>query len=273
MFITTLDGNTIHYELEGPRGGPLVVLVHGISIPLYSWDLIVPKLVQAGLRVLRYDVFGRGESSYPRGPYDRDLLMGQLNDLLSALVPEQEKINLVGFSFGGAMSTLFTSLYASRVQRLALVSPFARMPPHADTRRIMGLPMLGELLMHFKLKPALLARGERLLAAASLPALCKQKFEAQLARPEFARAFLSLLRTNALDDYGPAYAAVAASGVTTALAWGSADEDITAQSIAYTREQLEPKHYLEVQGASHGSMLAVSSGVAEFLVEFLKTPL
>ncbi len=273
MFITTLAGNTIHYELQGPEGGPLVVLVHGISIPLYSWDLIAPKLLHAGFRVLRYDVYGRGESSYPRGPYDRDLLMGQLTNLLSTLVSKQEKISLVGFSFGGAMSTLFTSLNAHQVQRLALVSPFARLSPKADNRRIMRLPVLGELLMQFRLKPALMARGERLLAAANLPPSCQQKFEAQLSRPEFARAFLSLLRTDALDDYGPAYAAVAASGVATALAWGSADEDITAQSIDYTRQQLKPKHCLEVPRASHGAMLADSTGVAEFLVEFLNTPL
>jgi pimeloyl-ACP methyl ester carboxylesterase len=272
MLITTSHGNTIYYEMNGPEDGPLVVLVHGISIPSYSWDHIVPTLVQAGLRVLRYDVFGRGESSYPRGPYDRALLMSQLDDLLRAVSPEQEKVNLAGFSFGGAMSALFTSLNPSRVERLALVAPFARMSPQVDFRRTMRFPVLGEFLMHFKLKSGLLARGNKLLADAGLPEPCAQKFAAQLARPEFARAFLSLLRSDALNDYGPAFAAVAASGVMTALAWGTADDDITAESIAYTRHHLDPKHYEEMQGATHGSMLANSSGVGEFLVKTFTSP-
>ena len=273
MFITLSDGNTTHYEFLGAEGAPLVVLVHGISIPMYSWEHIAPQLAHAGFRVLRYDVYGRGESAYPLADYDRNLLMGQLTGLLGALVGEQERVNLVGFSFGGAMAALFASLYCPHVDRLALVSPFARMPPQLDTRKTMRLPLVGELLMRFKLKPALQARAARLLAAAGLPADNMRKFEAQLARPEFARAFLSLLRSNALDPYGPAYASVAASGMPTALAWGTGDEDITAESMAYTREALKPRKYLEVPGATHGGILMDGGGLVSFLLDFLREPL
>ncbi len=273
MFIRLRDGNTTHYELTGPEGAPLVVLIHGISIPMYSWDNLAPRLVQSGYRVLRYDVYGRGESAYPKADYDRNLLMSQLTNLLDALVGEREKINLVGFSFGGAMAALFTSRYAPHVARVALVSPFARLTPEADKRPTLRLPVVGDLIMRLKMREALRLRAAKLLAAAGLPGECKHQFDHQAARSEFCRAFLSLMRGNGLDPYGAALEAVAASGVPTALAWGTADEDINAASNAYTRERLKPQHYLELPGVGHGGILHPDSGLLPFLLEFLAVPL
>ena len=272
MFIKLRDGNATHYEISGPEGAPVVVLIHGVSIPMYCWDLLAPRLVQAGYRVLRYDVYGRGESAYPKTDYDRSLLMNQLSDLLDVLLGEREKINLVGFSFGGAMATLFTSRYAQRVQRLALVSPFARMDPSGDKRPMLRIPVVGDLIMRLKLRSALRTRAAKLLEAAGLSDEHQRQFEVQAARSDFCRAFLSLMRGDGLDPYGPAQKAVASNNVPTALAWGAADEDISAESIAYTREHLKPRRYLELPGVNHGGILHPDSGLLPFLLKFLATP-
>jgi pimeloyl-ACP methyl ester carboxylesterase len=60
-FIKISDG-VVHYELEGPSNGDLVVLVHGFSAPFFVWDPTFKFLVNNGFRVLRYDLFGRGYS-------------------------------------------------------------------------------------------------------------------------------------------------------------------------------------------------------------------
>ena len=75
----------VHYELEGPADGQPVVLVHGFSVPYYIWDPTFPALAAAGLRVLRYDLFGRGYSDRPDLPYTMELFVRQLKDLLEAL--------------------------------------------------------------------------------------------------------------------------------------------------------------------------------------------
>lgn len=36
--------------------------MHGFSVPYYIWEPTFAALVQAGLRVLRYDLYGRGYS-------------------------------------------------------------------------------------------------------------------------------------------------------------------------------------------------------------------
>lgn len=48
---------------EGPGDGPPILLVHSAVVNLRSWDGMVPFLVNAGHRVIRYDVRGFGEST------------------------------------------------------------------------------------------------------------------------------------------------------------------------------------------------------------------
>jgi len=54
-----------HYILKGPATGKLVVCVPGLGGPHWYFDELVPFLLQAGFRVLRYDLVGRGHSEPP----------------------------------------------------------------------------------------------------------------------------------------------------------------------------------------------------------------
>jgi pimeloyl-ACP methyl ester carboxylesterase len=261
-----LSAGLTHYELTGPVDGPLVVLIHGISIPMWAWDEVVPPLVQAGFRVLRYDAFGRGESDYPDCAYDRQLLVTQLTALLGQL-GVNTPFNLVGFSFGGAVAANFTALHKGKVKRLALVAPFAHMAS-PDKRVWLRHWPLGELVMRFKVLPDLKTRAARLLETAGDAGGTARKFAQQLDQPGFAPAFLSLMRTDAMDDYGAAYEAVARSGIPTALTWGTRDTDIPRESIHYTRSKLQPTLYREVDGADHGSILQPAHQLDKLLISF-----
>jgi pimeloyl-ACP methyl ester carboxylesterase len=84
QYVTLSEGVT-HYELAGATGETTVVLVHGFSVPSFIWDPTFEALKQAGFRVLRYDLFGRGLSDRPRGRYDLERFVRQLAELLRAL--------------------------------------------------------------------------------------------------------------------------------------------------------------------------------------------
>ena len=56
-----VPGGRLAAQDEGD-GAP-IVLVHSAIVNRHSWDLVVPKLVAAGYRVIRYDMRGFGDST------------------------------------------------------------------------------------------------------------------------------------------------------------------------------------------------------------------
>src|SRR3972149_4507577 len=124
-FISLSDGVT-HYEISGPLHGQVVVLVHGFSVPYYIYDPTFEFLTQAGLRVLRYDLFGRGWSDRPRAKYNVHFFVKQLMDLLDAV--QFGQVNLVGLSMGGPITTAFIDQYPGRVNKHILIDPAGAKP-------------------------------------------------------------------------------------------------------------------------------------------------
>lgn len=56
-----VSGGRLRVVTEGD--GPPILLVHSAIVDLRSWDAMVPPLIAAGYRVIRYDVRGYGSSS------------------------------------------------------------------------------------------------------------------------------------------------------------------------------------------------------------------
>ena len=56
-----LSAGVTHYELRGDAAGRNVVLIHGNRAPYVTWDNTIEDLCDAGLQVLRYDLFGHGD--------------------------------------------------------------------------------------------------------------------------------------------------------------------------------------------------------------------
>ena len=64
-FYASGSGQLTHYTLTGPSNGRLAVCVHGMTLASYTFTDVSQMLGQAGFRVLRYDLFGRGLSTGP----------------------------------------------------------------------------------------------------------------------------------------------------------------------------------------------------------------
>src|SRR4051794_19633635 len=97
-----LSGGMTHYQVGGPAGGRVVLLINGFSTPYNVWDPTFEGLANAGYRVLRYDLFGRGFSDRPIARYDADFFDRQALDLLNALHIGQ--VDVGGLSMGGPIA-------------------------------------------------------------------------------------------------------------------------------------------------------------------------
>jgi pimeloyl-ACP methyl ester carboxylesterase len=116
-------GVSLSVTVEGPQGGPAVVLLHGWPDSSRVWRNQVPVLAEAGLRVVAPDLRGFGESDRPEGTkaYRAKSLCGDVVAVLDALGIEQAAV--VGHDWGAALSWLLASAFApDRVERLAVLS-------------------------------------------------------------------------------------------------------------------------------------------------------
>ena len=108
--------DTLAYTDEG--SGPAVVLLNGGAMGHAQWDLLAPQLRAAGLRVVRVDARGWGDSPLPTEPYSPAADVRRLLDHLGLA-----RAHLVGSSTGGGHALDVALAYPDRVDRLVLVAP------------------------------------------------------------------------------------------------------------------------------------------------------
>jgi pimeloyl-ACP methyl ester carboxylesterase len=113
---TTLHGHDVAYRQAG--GGPVVVLVHGITSSSATWKRVMPHLADR-FTVIAPDLAGHGESAKPRGDYSLGAHASSLRDLLLAL--GHERATFVGHSLGGGIAMQFSYQFPERCERLVLV--------------------------------------------------------------------------------------------------------------------------------------------------------
>jgi len=127
--MTLRDPRGTAYDLTGPMGAPVVVLVHGLGLNRAVWQWMQPVLATR-FRVVAYDFLGHGESPDPKGqPTLRDL-SEQLCALLDHLgIP---KAAIVGFSLGGMVARRLAQDHPDRVTALVLLHSAHRRTPKAQ---------------------------------------------------------------------------------------------------------------------------------------------
>lgn len=114
------SGEEIQISYKDYGQGRPVVLIHGWPLSKDMWEYQVEDLVNAGLRVIKYDRRGFGKSDKPWNGYDYDTLTGDLHALVEGL--DLRDAVLVGFSMGGGEAVRYVSTYGTdRVSGLVLV--------------------------------------------------------------------------------------------------------------------------------------------------------
>ncbi|WP_394174460.1 alpha/beta fold hydrolase [Thalassotalea litorea] len=257
-----------HYQVYGREEDPLVVLVHGYSVPSYTWDKTVPYLIARGFRVLTFDLFGRGYSSREHNRYDRALFVGQLNDLLFEL-NINEKVNLVGLSMGGAIVSAFSSEYPHKVNKLVLLAPFHQPIDIGPLK----YPILGDYLAYSFVIPSMAeSQSDDFIEPDSYP-LWNEKYQNQMQYTGFRAALLATARDYLQTDPMADFRAVDQFRLDSMLIWGSEDNVFPVKNQEVVAKALgKSNKSITINNAGHALHYESANKVNPLIAEFFLTP-
>lgn len=118
------DGAELAAEVIGESGHPLVVLIGGAGCSMDWWrPEFCDELVARGLRVLRFDQRGTGETTLGPPGGRRDGLTTAVDDVIALLdAVDTRDAHWLGFSSGGWVAQLAALDHSDRVRALTLIS-------------------------------------------------------------------------------------------------------------------------------------------------------
>jgi len=129
QFMTLANGAQIHLRDEGNSNAPAMVLLHGHSEDLHTWNPLMQRLVE-DFRVVRFDLRRHGLTGpAPDNEYTIESYVSDLSMVIEHL--GIDNFVLVGHSMGGRISVKFTMENREKVNRLVLLA--ASGPPREET--------------------------------------------------------------------------------------------------------------------------------------------
>jgi pimeloyl-ACP methyl ester carboxylesterase len=266
QFVSLGDGVT-HYQLDGPEGGPRVLLAHGFSVPSYIWDSTAVALSQAGFRVARYDYFGRGWSDRPDVAYGPDLYDRQLMQLLDSL-GWTEPVHLMGLSFGGPVTAAFTGRHPERVRSLTLVDPAAGRG--SSVPWMFAAPGIGGLLWQALAVPTMAAgQSTDFVEPARWPDWA-DRYRVQVGYRGFGRSLLSTLKETSGMSRDSIFATVAATNTPTLLIWGKEDQTVPIALADSVRAAIPQVQFHAIDKAGHLPHMERTDVVNPLFIGFLR---
>jgi pimeloyl-ACP methyl ester carboxylesterase len=269
MATADIGAARIGYDLHGNPDGPRVALFCGRAMSRRFWHFtLVPRLTDAGYRVLTMDNRGTGTSIGPRGPYTVEQLASDADALLDRLGWTETAV--CGLSLGGMIAERLAATRpgvgaAVMLASSATTTTFQRalFDAHREESRRGPLP------------PAVAALVE-LVTTVPVGAL--------LADEPLAATMLSHVAQRPQGQTGPGDQGAAAA------AWSGSDAqraawagiDLPSLVVAFEHDLIFPPHavrtaageirgarYAQVPGVAHGDGLVRAAGpIADLVVDF-----
>jgi pimeloyl-ACP methyl ester carboxylesterase len=145
-----VDGIKVHVRDEGPRGAPVIVLLHGSNSSLHTWEPWT-KILSASYRVIAFDQAGHGLTGpHPKRDYSTAAFVAAVDAVTQKL--GVKRFTLGGNSMGGGIAVAYAIAHSEKLERLVLVD--ASGAPDANPKslplgfRIAQTPALRSLALY-----------------------------------------------------------------------------------------------------------------------------
>lgn len=265
-----LSRGTVNYELSGTNVEETIVLVHGGTIPMFSFDRQFYSFVDDSFQVLRYDQYGRGFSDRPDILYNKELYVEQLHELLDSL-KIMHPVDIVGHSFGGSIAVAFTSKYPERVNRIILFSPLINGITNMTPIRIVRFPILGNIVGRFLILPLSLNRVNNFFngsidTLSHYRKLCKE----QMSFKGFEKSLFSMMKSDAMRDYHEEFKKIGNQNKEVLIIWGNKDKTVSEAMIKDIKQTLSNHKFMEIDNGSHSLNFKQPEKFNSIITSFLK---
>lgn len=256
MQVLNRPWGAMHYRIDGPGSGPVVIFANSLGTDLRLWDALLPLLPQ-NLRYLRYDKQGHGLSDL--GPARG---IAELAEDAAGLIDATgaRSVVFVGLSIGGLIGQALAAARPELVRALVLSNTAARIgtaeswTARVDAVRVGGIEPIGDAVMERWFAPAFRAT----------PALAPWR---------------NMLVRTPPEGYARACEAIAAADLTTTTAAlrlptlviaGSEDGATPPDLVAATAALLPGAAFHTLDGAGHLPCVERPEAYAALLTPFLK---
>ena len=247
----------LNYRLDGPEGGPVLVLTNALGTTLTIWDHIIP-LLPPTLRILRYDHRGHGGSDTPPPPYSMGALITDAERLLDHLGIRD--CVFLGLSMGGLVAQGLAIKRLDLVRGLVLSNTAAKLGTQSIWQDRIAQVRAGGL-------------------AAIKPATTDRMFSRTFrATPEISH-WQNLLLHGSVDGYIGCAAAIAGTDFYTPTASlrlptlaiaGSEDAATPPDLVRETAELIPGSRFALIRGGGHLPFAERPQAYADALTQFLQ---
>lgn len=117
-----------YVRVSGPVDGPPIVLLHGDAENGLSWIPQIETLSKKNRVYVIDNIYDNGMSIFTKPLKNKDDFVQWLDELFYAMGLE-EGINLIGFSYGGWLASIYALAQYKRLNKLVLISPASTVLP------------------------------------------------------------------------------------------------------------------------------------------------
>ena len=260
-------GNT-RYQIFGENNTEVIVLISASNGYIEQWSPNIQPLVNAGYKVVAYDLYGRGLSARPNINLDLSVFRAQLSLIINEVNADQ--VHLVGSSFGSIIASDYVINNSEKVDKLVLIGP-AGWPSGINlSSRLIKIPVLGELIFHYFGYSILNSRVEGYFYDKDSH-LSTIKVWQEFARyPGFIRSYLSTLRHSPVLDYIEGWKELGLLDKNVLFIWGKNDISFPFENSHRAIELVPNAKITAIDKAAHWVNIDRPLLVNKSIVSFLK---
>lgn len=136
-----VNGQTIRVKIMGD--GPPLLMINGLTANLETWSPFAEKIKNRTL--IMFDVPGIGKSPVRKRPKSMNDIAREMFELLNVL--GYKKVDLLGYSWGGALAQQMVQQFPERINDIVIVSSTPGIKGKFPTLKTLG--MLAEVGTYF----------------------------------------------------------------------------------------------------------------------------